>query len=180
MRCHARVVGPGDACSRDDPWETEPQLTVCFIDLVRSHPREVSHLSVWGMHPYPPHYGVAFASSRVLYRLRHSLCLRSGDSRDLRLAPPRRANPAYHVRRVSPTSRGRMPLYTGRVNGCVGSPLKLTDLPSMPFWLWGRMVALAPPVSRCVTPRLQLPYPYRLFPDDEIMCHSSLIALPSA
>jgi hypothetical protein len=73
-----------------------------------------------------------------------------------------------------------MPLYTGRVNGCVGSPLKLTDLPSVPFWLWGRMVARAPPASRCVTPRLQLPSPYRPFPDHETVCHSRLIVLPSA
>jgi hypothetical protein len=132
------------------------------------------------LNPYRPHYRTAFASSRVPYRLRHSLCLRAGDSGDLRLALPRRANPAYHVPRVSLTSRLRMPLYTGRVNGCVGSPLKLTDPPSMPFWLWGRMVALAPPASRCVTPRLQLPYPYRPFPDDETVCHSRLIVLPSA
>ena len=153
---------------RDDSWETEPQLTVCLVDLVRSHPREVSHLAVRGrLEPLSTPLRSGFASSHVPYRLRHALCLRSGDSGDLRLAPPRRAHPAYHVPRVSPTSRGRMPLYTGRVNGCVGSPLKLTDLPSMPFWRWGRMVALAPPASRCVTPRLQLPSPYRPFPDDE-------------
>jgi hypothetical protein len=122
--------------------------------------------------PYPHHYSGAFAFSRVPYRLRRFPCLRVGDSGDVRLAPPQRANPAYHVPRVSPTSRGRMPLYTGRVNGCVGAPLKLTDLPSMPFWRWGRMVALAPPASRCVIPRLQLPYPYRPFPADETVCHS--------
>ena len=121
---------------------------------------------------YPPHYRVAFASSCVPYRLRPLPCLRAGDSGDLRLAPPQRARPAYHVSRVSPISRVRMPLYTGRVNGCVSSPLKLTDLPSMPFWLWGRMVALAPPASRCVTSRLQFSYPYRPFPDDETVCHS--------
>src|SRR2546422_8236727 len=107
-------------------------------------------------------------------------CLRAGDSEDLRLALPQRARPAYHVSRVARTSRVRMPLYTGRVNGFVGAPLKLTDLPSVPFWRWGRMVALAPPALRCVIPRLQLPYPYRPFPDDELMCHSLRIALPSA
>ena len=130
--------------------------------------------------PYPPHYRVAFASSCVPYRLRPLPCLRVGDSGDLRLAPPQRARPAYHVSRVSPISRVRMPLYTGRVNGCVGSPLKLTDLPSVPFWRWGRMVALAPPASRCVTSRLQVSYPYRPFPDDETMCHSCLIGLSRA
>jgi hypothetical protein len=113
--------------------------------------------------PYPPCYRVAFASSRVPYRLHRRPHLRLGDSRGLRLALPQRAHPAYHVSRGSPTSRGRMPLYTGRVDGCVSLPLKLTDLPSLPFWRWGRMVARAPPASRCVTPRLQLPYPYRLF-----------------
>jgi hypothetical protein len=132
------------------------------------------------LHPSPSHYRTAFASSRLPYRLRPSLCLRSGDFGDLRLAPPRRAHPAYHVRRVAPTSRVRMPLYTGRVDGCVGSPLKLPDLPSVPFWLWGRMVARAPPASRCVTPRLQLPYPCRPFPDGETVCHAQRIALPRA
>ena len=122
--------------------------------------------------PYPPYYRVAFASSHVPYRLHRLPRLRMGDSRGLRLALPQRANPAYHVSRGSPTSRGRMPLYTGRVNGCVSLPLKLTDLPSMPFWRWGRMVALAPPASRCVTSRLQFSYPYRPFPDDETVCHS--------
>jgi hypothetical protein len=129
------------------------------------------------LNPYPPHYKVAFASSRVPYRLRRLPCLRVGDSGDLGLALPQRANPAYHVPRVLPTSRVRMPLYTGRVDGCVGLPLKLTDLPSVPFWLWGRMVALAPPASRCVIPRLQLPYPYRPFPDDKAVCHSPLYRL---
>ena len=122
--------------------------------------------------PYPRHYSVAFASSCVPYRLRLLPCLRAGDSGDVRLALPQRARPAYHVSRVAPTSRVRMPLYTGRVNGCVGSPFKLTDLPSVPLWRWGRLVALAPPASRCVTSRLQFSYPYRPFPDDESLCHS--------
>jgi len=65
-----------------------------------------------------------------------------------------------------------MPLYTGRVNGYVRAPLKRTDLPSVPLWRWGRMGALAPPASRCVTSRLQCPYPSRPFPDDETVCHS--------
>ena len=130
--------------------------------------------------PSPPYDRVAFASSRVPYRLRRLPRLRIGDSRGLCLALPRRAHPAYHVPRGSPPRRGRMPLYTGRVNGCVSLPLKLTDLPSMPFWRWGRMVALAPPASRCVTPRLPLPYPYRLFPDGHTMCHSQCYALPRA
>ena len=124
------------------------------------------------MHLSPSHDRTAFASSRLLSRLRPPPGLRAGDSGDLRLAPPQRARPAYHVSRVAPTRRVRMPLDTGRVNGCVSAPFKLTDLPSMPFWLWGRMVALAPPASRGVTLRLQFSSPYRPFPDDETVCHS--------
>src|SRR5262249_23182436 len=48
------------------------------------------------------------------------------------------------------------------------------------LWRWARRVAPAPPASRCVTPRLQLPYPYRLFPDGHTMCHSQCCALPRA
>ena len=127
------------------------------------------------LHPYPYHDSTAFAFSRIFYLHSHFPSLRTDDS-----WVPKRALQAYHVPRVLQTDRVRMPLYTGRVNGCVGSPLPLTDLPSVPFWLWGRMVALAPPASRCVTPRLQFSYPSRLFPDDETMCHSSLLAFPSA
>jgi hypothetical protein len=145
--------------------------------LRRSHPvtpaRSQPPFSVrQSLNLYPSHYRSAFASSRILYRLRLLPALRLGDSVDLRVARPQRAHPAYHVSRVSPTSQVRMPLYTGRVDRCVSLPLKRADLPSVPFWRWGRMVALAPPASRCVTPRLQLPYPYRLFPDDNTMCHS--------
>ena len=159
------LSGLGTLVVRDDAWETAPQLTVCFIDLVRSHPREVSRLSAWGTActPSPRPYSVACAFSRVPYRLRRFPCLRVGDSGDLRLAPPQRAHPAYHVPRVSPTSRGRMPLYTGRVHGCVGAPLKRPDLPSVPFGRWGRRVALAPPASRGVIPRPQFPDPSRPF-----------------
>jgi hypothetical protein len=125
--------------------------------------------------PSPHHDSRAFAFSHVPYRLRRFPCLRVGDSRVLRFALPWRANPAYHVPRVAPTSRGRMPLDTGRVNGCVGAPFKRPDLPSVPFWRWGRMVALAPPALRCVIPRLQLPYPSRPFPADETVCHSQAL-----
>ena len=83
-------------------------------------------------------------------------------------------------RSTSFTDRVRTPLYTGWVDGCVGLPLKLADLPTMPFWLWSRMVALAPRLSRCVTPRLWLPYPYRSFPEVRLVCHSPFVLLPSA
>ncbi len=122
--------------------------------------------------PYPRHDSGALAVSRIPYRFRRVPCLRVGDSRGLGCALPRRAHPAYHVPRGSPTRRVRMPLYTGRVNGCVGVPFKRTDLPSRPLWRWGRMVALAPPASRGVIPRLQFPYPYRPFPADASVCHS--------
>jgi hypothetical protein len=182
IRCHALVVRSEDACRSG--------LLMVHRASVRGLPRRSRPITPVGsqppfgvgqsLHPSPPHSRVAFASSHVPYRLRHLLCLRSGDAGGLGLARPQRAHPAYHVWRVSPTSRGRMPLCTGRVDGCVGSPFNLTDLPSVPFWRWGRMVALAPPASRCVIPRLQFPSPYRPFPDDEIMCHSPLIVFPSA
>ena len=122
--------------------------------------------------PSPPHDRMAFACSRVPSRLHRLPRLRMGDSRGFGLAQPWRGHPASHVSRGSPTSRGRRPLDTGRVNGCVRVPFKRATLPSMPFWRWGRMVALAPPASRCVTPRLQWPSPYRLLPDGHTMCHS--------
>ena len=122
--------------------------------------------------PLPDPSSRAFTFSRVPSRLRRVPCWRVGDSKGGGLALPRRAKPAYPVPRVSPPRRGRMPLYTRKVNGCAGSPFKLTDLPSVPLWRWGRMVARAPPALRCVIPRLQLPYPYRPFPDDATVCHA--------
>jgi hypothetical protein len=119
--------------------------------------------------------GSADASSCVPYRLHRLPCLPVGDFGDLRFAPPQRVMPVYHGPRVSPISRGRMPLYTGRSDGCVGLPCKLTDLSSVPWWRWGRRVALAPPASRCVPSRLQCPSPARPFPDDAPVCHSPLI-----
>jgi hypothetical protein len=180
--CHAGVVKPEVACSSRLPLGNRASVHGLprrshLVTPVGSQPPFSAGQSLT---PYPPHSSVAFAFSRVPSRLRRSLCLRSGDSGDLGVALPQRANPAYHVARVLPTSRGRMPLYTGRVNGCVGLPLKLTDLPSVPFWRWGRRVALAPPASRCVIPRLQFPYPFRPFPDGEAMCHSRLIGLSRA
>ena len=158
MLCQVGIRWPEDACSA--------LLLIINRASVDGLPQVLRPVTPTGsqppfgvgqsLNPYPSYYRVAFASSHVPYRLRHLLCLRSGDSGGLGLALPQRANPAYHVSRGSPTSRGRMPLYTGRVNGCVSLPLKLTDLPSVPFWRWGRMVALAPPASRCVTSRLQL------------------------
>jgi hypothetical protein len=165
MRCHARVVGPGDAGRSRRLMGNSASV---YGLLHRSRPVTpagspppfgVGH----SVHPSPRHDSVAFACSRLPDRLRRFPCVRVGDSGDLRLAPPQRANPASHVPRVAPPSRGRRPLYTGRVHGGVGAPFKRTALPSVPFWRWGRMVALAPPASRCVIPRLQFPYPSRPF-----------------
>jgi hypothetical protein len=125
--------------------------------------------------PYPHHYRTAFACSRVFYLHGEHPSLRLDSSR---LAA--RAVQAYHVPRVPHRDRLRTPLYTGWVDGCVGLPLKLTNLPTMPFWLWSRMVALAPRASRCVRPRLRLPYPYRSFPEVRPVCHSPFVRLPSA
>ncbi len=132
------------------------------------------------MNLYPSHDRAAFASSRILDRLRLLPALRLGDSVDLGVARPQRAHPASHVSRVAPTSQVRMPLDTGRVDRCVSWPFKRADLPSGPLWRWGRMVALAPPASRCVTPRLPLSSPYRLLPDGHTVCHSPCCALPRA
>jgi hypothetical protein len=130
--------------------------------------------------PSPPSSRVACAASRVPDRLHRLLCVRVGASWGLRLALPWRAHPASHVARGSPTRRGRRPLDTERVHGGVSVPFTRPALPSLPFGRWGRRVALAPPASRCVTPRLQVPYPYRLFPDGHTMCHSQCCAFPRA
>ena len=119
--------GPRTLVARGYPVETDPRVTICFAFIVRSHLQGVSRLSAQGMHPYPPHYRVVFASSRISSRLRPSPHLRSGDSGDLCLAPPRRANPAYHVSRFVPTKGLRTPLYTGGDHACVGRPLKSPD-----------------------------------------------------
>ena len=124
IRCHALIVRSEDACSSGLRMGNRASVRGLLrrsrpITPVGSQPPCGVEQS---LHPYPPHYRVAFASSHVPYRLRHPLCSRSGDSGGLCLALPQRAKLAYHVWRVSPTSRGRMPLCTGRVNGCVGSP----------------------------------------------------------
>ncbi len=127
------------------------------------------------LHPYPYHDSTAFAFSRIFYLHSHFPSLRTDDS-----WVPKRALQAYHVPRVRQTDRVRTPLYTGWVYECVGSPFIRTYLPTMPFWRWGRMVALAPPASRCVTPRLHLRCPYRPFPKVPLACHSPSVRLPSA
>jgi hypothetical protein len=89
--------------------------------LLRSHPWEVSRLSAWGKNPYPPHYRVAFASSRSFTRYplprTYAWATRSGQ-------PWPRGYRAYHVSPVVPTNRVRAPLYTGGYHTCVGRPLK--------------------------------------------------------
>jgi hypothetical protein len=88
--------------------------------LLRSHPWEVSRLSAWGKTPYPPHYRVAFASSRSFTRYAfprtYAWATRSGE-------PWPRAYRAYHVPHVAPINGGRAPLYTGGDCTCVGRPL---------------------------------------------------------
>jgi len=155
------------------PWETEPRLTVCFVFLVRSHLREVSRLSAQGRHPYPLHYQVAFASSRIPYRLRHPPRLRSGDSRALHLAPPQRANPAYHVPRFVPPKGRRTPRYTGGYLTCVGRPLKPTAPDPRPTLGLEPVSHLSSAGLRCVTPRLHFRYPYPSFPAVGPLCGSA-------
>jgi hypothetical protein len=111
------------------------------------------------LNPYPLHYRVTFASSRISYRLRLSPRLRSGDSGDLRLAPPQRANPAYHVSRFAPTKGCRMPLYTGGFHTCVGRPLKPTEPDPHPVLGLEPLSRLSSAGLRCVTSRLHYCYP---------------------
>jgi hypothetical protein len=87
-------------------WPAEPQdiLIAKGTSRERSSIGKKPKVRAYGaMHPYLPHYRPAFASSRVPYRLRRPPCLRVGDSGGLRLAPPRRASPAYHVSPVAQT-----------------------------------------------------------------------------
>ena len=162
--------GPRTLVARGYSWETEPRFTVYFVFFVRSHLQEVSRLSAQGRHPYPLPYKVAFASSRIPYRLRHLPPLRSGDSGDLRLAPPQRANPAYHVPRFVPTKGRRTPLYTGGYQGCVGRPLKPTEPEPRPILGLEPLSHLSSAGLRCVTLRLHSRYPYPSFPAVGPLC----------
>jgi len=124
------------------------------------------------LNPYPLHYRVTFASSRISYRLRLSPRLRSGDSGDLRLAPPPRANPAYHVSRFAPTKGLRTPLYTGGSLTCVGRPLKPTEPDPLPVLGLEPVSRLSSAGLRCVTSRLHFCYPYPSFPTVGRVCDS--------
>jgi hypothetical protein len=131
------------------------------------------------LRPYPPHYRTAFACSRICYLHHLPLSLPSGYSLDVRVAQPREWYRLTTFREFH-RSASDASVYTGWVFGCVGLPLKLTDRPTMPFWRWSRRAALAPRVSRCVTPRLWLPSPYRSFPEVRPVCHSPFVLLLSA
>ena len=124
------------------------------------------------LNPYPLHYRVTFASSRISYRLRLSPRLRSGDSGDLRVAPPQRANPAYHVSQFAPTKGRRMPLYTGGSHACVGRPLKPTEPDPHPVLGLEPLSRLSSAGLRCVTSRLHCCYPYPSFSAVSPVCDS--------
>ena len=117
-----------------------------------------------GLNPYLDHYSQAFASSRVLYQLRRSPPLRSGDSGGLRFAPPQRANPAYHVSQFAHIDGVRAPLYTGGYHTCVGQPLKLPEPDPRPILGLEPLSRLSSALLRCVIPRLHLHYPSRHSP----------------
>jgi hypothetical protein len=166
---------PLAACSSRLPLVNMPNVQVCQGFSSCDTRGKSAPFRVGAQNPSPHHYRTAFACSRVFYLHDASPSLTVG-----LLLHTKRVVQAYHVPQVPPIERVRMPLYTGWVYGCVGSPLILAYLPTMPFWLWGRRVALAPRVSRCVRPRLQLPYPYRSFPEVHRVCHSPSVRLPSA
>ncbi len=69
--------------------------------------------------PYPAHYRLAFASSRIFYLQNLSAFLTVG----LLGAFTQRVIQAYHVSPVVPTNGVRAPLYTGGNCTCVGRPL---------------------------------------------------------
>jgi hypothetical protein len=74
--------------------------------------------------PYPPHYRVAFASSRsfTCYAFPRTYAWATRTS-----SRWPRAYQAYHVPQVVPTNGVRAPLYTGGDYTCVGQPLKLPE-----------------------------------------------------
>jgi hypothetical protein len=125
-----------------------------------------------GLNPYLDHYSQAFASSRVLYQLRRSPPLRSGDSGGLRFAPPQRANPAYHVSQFAHIDGVRAPLYTEGYHTCVGRPLKPTEPDPLPSLGLEPLSRLSSALLRCVIPRLYLHYPYPPFPAVGAVCDS--------
>jgi hypothetical protein len=129
--------------------------------------------------PYLPHYRTAFASSRIFYLHGISPSLAVGILLGLTPCTARRAIQAYRVPPI-PQDGVRTPLYTGWCCECAGPPSKLACLTTLPFWLWSRMVALAPLLSRYVTTRLYLHYPYPSFPTAEPACYSPSYALPNA
>jgi hypothetical protein len=120
MPCQAVVVRPEDACSgmlliinRASVYGL-PQVLRPVTPLGSQPPFSV------GQNPYPPHYRVAFASSRSFTRYAFprtcAWATRSGE-------PWPRAYRAYHVPQVVPTNGLRAPLYPGGHCTCVGRPL---------------------------------------------------------
>jgi hypothetical protein len=124
MLCQVGILRPEDACSRG-------LLIVnrTSVDGLLQFLRPVTPLGSQppfsvGQSPYPPHYRVAFASSRSFPRYAfprtYAWATRSGE-------PWPRAYRAYHVPQAVPTNGGRVPLYTGGRCTCVGQPLKLPE-----------------------------------------------------
>jgi hypothetical protein len=125
-----------------------------------------------GPNPSLDHYSQAFASSRLLYRLRRSPPGRSGDSGGLRFAPPQRADPAYHVSQFAPIDGLRAPLYTEGYHTCVGRPLKPTEPDPFPILGLEPLSRLSSALLRGVIPRLHFHYPYLPFPAVGAVCDS--------
>jgi hypothetical protein len=118
---------------QDYSWATEPRLTVCPVDLIRSHPREVGRLAAQGFEP-------------LSLPLQESLCFLP---RPLP-APPSPVLARGRLQGLTPcaapesgsglsrcascTDGGRVPLYTGGYHTCAGRPLKPTEPDPLPVW----------------------------------------------
>jgi hypothetical protein len=129
--CHALVARPADAWSsvlliiNRASGDSLPQVLRPVTPTGSQPPCGV------GQHPYLVSYRRAVASSRVLYRHRHSPPLRLGDSEGLRFALPQSASPAYHVSPFVQTG-GRGSLGTGGYHTCVGGPSRSPELAPRP------------------------------------------------
>jgi hypothetical protein len=81
------------------------------------------------LNPYPAHYRLAFASSRLFYLHHTSAFLTVG----LLGAFAPRVIQAYHVPQAVPANGLRVPLYTGEDSACVRRPLTSPELASCPL-----------------------------------------------
>ncbi len=121
------------------------------------------------MNPYPDHYNRAFAFSSILCLHRHSSPLRKTDSHTSGEQYRFTTFRMIHIK----IGLGHLCIPT-RTTGVLARRQYSPTCLALPFWLRGRMAALAPLLSRYVTPRFHLHYPYRSFPKSLRACSSPL------